>query len=139
MLRYSFVVFRYLMRKYWQNLTLTTSIGLYLSYLIYFRTRYFIDRANSTLHLFEYKKQINALIIKKCVDALRDDVLKEQIYVQYTAKALLDLVLHDEFTKKLMTDLFIEMLRGKDFTAETKKLVEWAILNYLKDDNLGKK
>ena len=51
----------------------------------------------------------------KCVNGLRDDVLKEQIYVKYTAKALLELVLYDQFTKTLMTDLFIEMLRGKDF------------------------
>lgn len=61
------------------------------------------------------------------------------MYVQYTAKALLDLVLHDEYTKTLMTDLFIEMLRGKDFNKEARAIVQWAIVNYLKDDSLGKK
>ena len=137
--KYGFGWIRYLLWRYWQNLTLTTSLILYAAYYGHYRDHYFIDREKQTLHLFHWQRRADELIIQMCVNALRDQVLKEHLYAKYTADALLRLVVDDEFTKKLMTDLFIELLRGKDFTHETKKVVEWAILNYLKDDNLGKK
>ena len=54
-----------------------------------------------------------------------------------TAVFLHKLVTEDEFTKKLMSDLFIEMLHGRDFTKETRGITEWAIRNWLNNEDQG--
>lgn len=70
---------------------------------------------------------------------LREYVLKDQPTIDLTAKFLRKLVQEDKDTKRLMTDLFIMMLQGKDFTNETRGLVEWSIRLWLNNEELGQK
>lgn len=126
-------------RFYWRNFTLTTSSLLFVSYHAHYRNTWFIDRKNRTLRPVTLQKEMDAWFKNRCIESLRELVLKDQTMIDYTATFLLKLVREDEYTKKLMTDLFIELLHGPEFNKEARVVVHWAVLNWLSIDELGQK
>ena len=106
----------------------------FLAYHLKYRSIYFLDKDNKTLHSLTYLQSVDKKIRSSARWLIQDQCFYDPRMVDFLARLSLRMVLEDDYTKKTTTDIFIEMLKGPMFNAETRKLMEWAVTNWLKSE-----